>query len=146
VAGRLRFPNTTSLSHANPLAPRAFQAVMKLAIIVLTLTVATAAAATPAPKSLAKAFGNTVVSTYPDGRTALLWLKPDGTYSAKGRHRTPSSGAWALKGQELCLSQHKPFGAPFAYCTPLPASTSWTAKAVTGESIKVRIVSGTAIS
>ena len=26
------------------------------------------------------AFGSTIVSTYPDGRQAELWLKRDGTY------------------------------------------------------------------
>ncbi len=119
---------------------------MKPALFALGLALAAPTLAAPAPASLAKAFGNTVVSTYPDGRTALLWLKPDGTYAAKGRHRTPSSGTWSLKGQEMCLKQRKPFGAPFSYCTALPASTNWTAKAVTGEPIKVRIVPGTKVS
>ena len=119
---------------------------MKLTVIALALTLATSATASTAPDGLAKAFGNTVVSTYPDGRTALLWLKPDGTYTAKGRHRTSSSGTWTLKGAKMCLSQKKPIWAPFAYCTALPTGTSWTAKAVTGEPITVRIVKGTAVS
>ena len=119
---------------------------MKLALTILALAFATSAVASPARDSLAKAFGNTVVSTYPDGRTGLLWLKPDGTYSAKGRHRTSSSGTWTLKGAKMCLSQKKPVWAPFAYCTALPSSTTWNAKAVTGEPITVRIVKGTAVS
>ncbi len=119
---------------------------MKLAVIALSLALAAPAFAAPAPASLAKAFGNTVVSTYPDGRTALLWLKPDGTYDAKGRRRTPSSGTWSLKGEKMCLKQRKPFGAPFSYCTALPTTTTWTAKAVTGEPVTVRIVPGTKVS
>lgn len=93
---------------------------------------------------LARAFGNTVVSTYPDGRTALLWLKKDGTYSAKGRRRTPSSGSWSLKADKVCLKQSRPLAAPFRYCTSLPAGASWKAKAVTGEPITVRIMKGVA--
>jgi hypothetical protein len=46
-----------------------------------------------APDPLQRAFGNTIVSTYPDGRTAELWLEPSGDYRAMGRKRDPSSGS-----------------------------------------------------
>lgn len=117
---------------------------MKPVIVSLVLALATSVAAEAA--SLTQAFGNTVVSTYPDGRTALLWLKADGTYTAKGRHRTASSGTWTVKGEKMCLRQKKPIWAPFAFCTAVPSATSWTAKAVTGEPITVRIVPGTEVS
>ena len=116
---------------------------MKLAIVALSLAVATAAWAAPVPENVAKAFGNTVVSTYPDGRTALLWLSADGTYSAKGRRRTPSSGVWSIKGEKICLRQRSPLAMPFSFCTPLPSSTTWSAKAVTGEPLTLRIAPGT---
>jgi hypothetical protein len=115
---------------------------MKFAIIALALTIAMPAAAAPKAGRVERAFGNTVVSTYPDGRTGLLWLKADGTYTAKGRRRTPSSGTWSVKGEKMCLKQVKPMKAPFSYCTRLPSGTSWSAKAVTGEPIKVTIVPG----
>lgn len=115
---------------------------MRFATLAAGLVLATAAAAAPTPAELGKAFGNTVVSTYPDGRTGLLWLKRDGTYDAKGRRRTPSSGTWTLKGGKVCLKQLKPMRAPFNYCTPLPSGDTWRAKAVTGEPIMVRIVAG----
>ncbi len=116
---------------------------MKLVIVALCLAAATAASAAPVPENVAKAFGNTVVSTYPDGRTALLWLSPDGTYAAKGRHRTSSNGLWAIKGEKMCLRQRSPLALPFSFCTPLPSSTSWAAKAATGEPVTLRIVPGT---
>jgi hypothetical protein len=115
---------------------------MTLAALAAGIALASSATAAPAPAELGKAFGNTVVSTYPDGRTALLWLKRDGTYDAKGRRRTPSSGTWSLKGGKVCLKQAKPMRAPFSYCTRLPSGESWKAKAVTGEPITVRIVAG----
>ena len=92
-----------------------------------------------------QAFGSTIVSTYPDGRTAKLWLKRGGTYTAQGRRGDPSSGHWTVKSAKLCLKQAKPFWAPFSYCTPIPKGgmgQSWTAKAYTGETIQVSLAKG----
>jgi hypothetical protein len=102
-----------------------------------------AAHATPA--SVQEAFGNTILSTYPDGRKAELWLQPSGVYSAKGRRGDASSGHWSIKAAKLCLKQAHPFPAPFTFCTPLPSNGlngTWSAKAVTGEAIKVKLVKG----
>ena len=113
-------------------------------LLTLGLAAAPMAALAAQASPLERAFGNTVVSAYPDGRTGLLWLKKDGTYTAKGRRRTDSSGSWSLKGDKLCLKQSRPTAAPFRYCTGLPSGESWKAKAVTGEPITVRIVKGIA--
>jgi hypothetical protein len=97
------------------------------------------------PSPVDKAFGNTIVSTYPDGRTAELWLKPDGSYTAEGRRHDPSRGHWHVKGARLCLNQVRPVPSPFSYCTAIPAEgmgKAWPAKAVTGERISVRLVHG----
>jgi len=98
-----------------------------------------------APSPIEAAFGGTIVSTYPDGRTAELYLQPDGKYSARGRRGDPSSGHWKAKDDQLCLSQSSPLPVPFDYCTPIPAGglhAAWSAKAVTGEPIRVRLVKG----
>ncbi|MBX7249318.1 MAG: hypothetical protein K1X35_09800 [Caulobacteraceae bacterium] len=118
---------------------------LNLAAAAAVVSVMTADAAAAGATGLDAAFGNTVVSTYPDGRTALLWLKPDGTYDAMGRRRTPSSGTWALKGDKVCLKQKKPRAVPFTYCTAVPTGgvgASWTGKAVTGEKIRIKLVAG----
>ncbi|HEX8661595.1 MAG TPA: hypothetical protein VF686_06990 [Brevundimonas sp.] len=109
------------------------------AIVALALAPQPAAAAS---NPLEPAFKGTIISTYPDGRTAKLWLNADGTYRGQGRRGKPSSGRWSLKGSKVCLKQSKPMGAPFAYCTPVPKGTTWSAKAVTGEPIRVRLVPG----
>ena len=104
-----------------------------------------ALAANAATSPLAKAFGNTIVSTYPDGRTAELWLQQGGGYTAEGRRHDMSSGRWSLKGGKVCLKQSKPIWTPFTYCTAIPnggVGTSWSAKAVTGEAIRVKLVPG----
>lgn len=118
--------------------------ILKLAFCASALAFVSPAAAGP---PIEAAFGNTVISTYPDGRTQLLWLNRDGTYTAKGRRRQDSSGRWTLKGDEVCLKQLKPFPAPFTYCTPVPpdaATSTWTSKAVNGQPIKLRVVKGKA--
>src|SRR5271165_2274153 len=97
------------------------------------------------PSMVDKAFGNTIVSTYPDGRTAELWLNPDGSYTAEGRKHDPSRGHWRVKGDRLCLNQARPVPSPFSYCTTIPSSgmgRDWPAKAVTGERITVKLVHG----
>jgi hypothetical protein len=108
------------------------------------LTVTAAAAAEPA-SPVQKAFGNTILSTYPDGRTGELWLQADGRYTAQGRRGDPSSGRWNLSGDKLCLKQSHPLAVPFHFCTPLPSggmNAAWSAKAVTGEAIQVRLLHG----
>jgi len=106
------------------------------------LIASTAVAAPPSP--LEKAFGNTIVSTYPDGRKGELYLEAGGGYTAKGRRGDPSSGHWKVKGAKLCLSQSRPIPSPFSFCTPIPRTmtTTWSAKAVTGERIRVHLEHG----
>ncbi len=97
-----------------------------------------AAAAGPSP-ALQKAFAGTIVSTYPDGRTAELWLNPDGTYTSEGRRHDRHRGRWTVKGDKVCF--HRGI---FRYCTPMPTGTAFTTRAVTGETIRVRLTPGRA--
>jgi hypothetical protein len=94
---------------------------------------------------LEPAFSNTIVSTYPDGRQARLWLEPDGGYRALGRRGEPTGGTWRIKGEKLCLRQSHPFSVPFSYCTPVmggEVGDVWIRRAVTGELLRVRLERG----
>jgi hypothetical protein len=94
---------------------------------------------------LTTAFANTIVSTYPDGRTAKLWLEPGGVYTAEGREHEPSHGKWKVQDGKLCLKQVHPFAFGFVYCTVLSqfsSGSSWVGRAVTGETIQIRLVRG----
>jgi hypothetical protein len=95
--------------------------------------------AAAAPPQLEKAFHGTIVSTYPDGRTAKLWMKPDGNFTSMGRRHDRHRGRWSLKGDKVCFKRGL-----FGYCTALPTDSVFTTKAVTGEQIKVRLVPGRA--
>jgi len=97
-----------------------------------------------AEPSIEGAFGNTIQSTYPDGRQGDLWLQPGGAYQAKGRRGQDTSGRWRMSGNRLCLSQQRPFPAPIRYCTPIPDRFEgvWEARAPTGERISVTLRRG----
>ena len=118
--------------------------------ILVAATLGTAAQASdPAASSpdsrLKAAFGNTIISTYPDGRKASLWLEPGGSYRGVGRRGKPSSGSWTVKGEQICLKQSRPIPMPVTYCTAIAqggVGTRWTGKAVTGEPIKLELVPG----
>ena len=96
--------------------------------------------------ALTPAFRNTIVSTYPDGRQAKLWLSPGGTYTAEGRKHDRSNGVWSLKGDDqICLRQKSPATLPLPYCTALPSGgvgATWSAKSVFGDALRVTLVAG----
>ncbi len=97
------------------------------------------------PSPVGPAFGNTILSTYPDGRTAELWLTPDGSYTGAGRRHDPSSGHWKVKGGKLCFKQSRPIPVPFSDCFPLPSGgfdRPWAGKAPTGETTRIEIKRG----
>ena len=114
-----------------------------LAALLVSAVMATQAPAAAA--DLSPAFGNTLVSTYPDGRTARMWLQPDGRFEGRGRRGGHSRGVWRVRDGQVCFSQRRPIRMPGSFCTPIVrggVGTSWRAKAVTGESIRVDLVAG----
>lgn len=99
----------------------------------------------PTEADLAPAFGNTLLSTYPDGRTARMWLQRDGVYQGQGRRGGLSRGVWRVRDGQVCFSQRRPVPLPGSFCTPIvpgEIGASWTARAMTGETIRVALVAG----
>src|SRR6185369_17658656 len=68
---------------------------------------ATAAGATAADSSeqVKPAFGNTVLSIYPDGRSQKIWMHPDGSWDGQSRRGTPLAGRWSVKDGKVCMKQ-----------------------------------------
>lgn len=97
---------------------------------------------------VATAFGNTVMSIYPDGRTQKIWLHPNGDWDGLGRNNQPLAGHWQLKGDRVCLRQTKPPTLPFSYCTRFPddprIGATWTARDFGGTPIRLTVVRGMA--
>lgn len=118
---------------------------MRLSVMAM-VAAALQTAGAPGAAVLAPTFGNTLVSTYPDGRTARLWIAADGTYTGQGRRGDRTAGHWSVSRGRLCMRQSRPIPIPFSWCTPLPDTVDvaggWKAKAPTGEPIVVRLQAG----
>jgi len=113
--------------------------------VALGLTAGAAFGVETAASPVSAAFGNTILSTYPDGRTAEIWLSPDGSYMGEGRSHDPSSGHWSVKGGKLCFRQSRPIPVPFSDCFPLPSgglNSAWSGKAPTGEATRIQLKPG----
>jgi hypothetical protein len=95
---------------------------------------------------VAAAFGNTVMSIYPDGRSQKIWLHPDGSWAGRGRNGVALAGHWSMRGDKVCLRQSKPPTLPFAYCAPFPddphIGAEWTGRDFLGTPIKLTVVKG----
>ncbi len=91
------------------------------------------------------AFGNTIVSTYPSGRSTRLWLKRDGTYEAQRTNGKRTAGKWTYRGGKVCLRQTRPVTVPLTFCSPVPSGkvgTRWSGKSPKGEPLNNRLVAG----
>lgn len=107
-------------------------------MLIISGLMAAAVATAAAPPALEKAFTSTIVSTYPDGRIAKLWMSPGGAFTSMGRRHDYHHGRWSVKGDKVCFKR-----GIFGYCTAIPTTEeAFTTKAVTGETIQVRLVPG----
>jgi hypothetical protein len=127
----------------------------RIALIIPTLALAAAYAATaahaaePVAKTdskadVAAAFGNTVLSIYPDGRAQKIWLQPDGSWTGLSRRGNPLAGRWSVKGPKVCLKQSKPPTLPISFCEPFPEDPTKgiDAKDLMGTKIHLKLVKG----
>jgi hypothetical protein len=78
-----------------------------------------ARAADEPPANVKAAFGNTLFTIDPDGRSRKIWLKPDGTWTGLSRRGLDLAGKWRMDGEKVCLSQSKP-SLPGSLCKALP--------------------------
>ncbi|NBB16313.1 hypothetical protein GVN21_13180 [Caulobacter sp. SLTY] len=114
-----------------------------IALFTLPLAPAQAAPATRSP--VEAAFGNTIVSTYPSGRSTKLWLNRNGTYEGQRTNGKRTAGKWTLKGGKVCLRQTRPTGIPLTFCSTVPngrVGATWTSKSPKGEPLRNRLVAG----
>lgn len=111
---------------------------MATTLAAISLCPLTTSAASP----VEAAFGNTIVSTYPSGRSTKLWLNRNGAYEGQRTNGKRTAGRWSLKGGKVCLKQN---GLPLTFCSKIPAGkvgTAWSSKSPKGEPLKNRLVSG----
>ncbi len=121
-------------------------AAMTRRLLLLATSLATTLALQAAPAqagSAQAAFGNTVLTIDPDGRSRKIWLKPDGTWTGLSRRGLSLAGTWSEKGSQVCIKQTKP-RLPGSMCNQLPAQVgaSLSAKDPTGKTVQIKLVQG----
>ncbi len=121
---------------------------MSAIIVSAGALVATLLAPAPLPLAILEpAFQNTIVSTYPDGKSTKLWLERNGQYEALRANGQRTGGSWQMKGDRLCMTQKRPIFVPLAFCTGIPSlkggvGVSWMAKGLKGEPVRHTVVAG----
>jgi len=112
------------------------------------LAAASAGLATPATArtDLAPAFGNTVVSEYPDGGWVRHWFEPDGRYRAQFSSGREISGRWRVEGDRICLNDITPSIMMIRrFCTPMiegEVGARWTSRDPLGRRVTNQLVRG----
>ena len=123
-----------------------FPGLALVAALIAPVFVTTGAQAAEATAQVKPAFGNTVLSIYPDGRSQKIWMHPDGTWDGQSRRGTALAGRWSVKDGKVCMKQSKPPTLPVAYCTVFPEKTyvgvSWASKDMSGTPIQLKVVQG----
>ena len=118
---------------------------MSMGGIALSALAAGVIAASAPITALEPAFGNTIITTYPNGKVTRTWLHLDGTYDARRANGDRSAGVWKLKGMQVCITQKRPVYVPVAFCTPVVpggVGVSWMAKGLLGEPVRNTLVAG----
>ena len=100
------------------------------------------AAAAP-PANVSAAFGNTVLTVDPDGRSRKIWLRPDGSWTGLSRRGLDLAGKWTAQGDKVCLSQSKP-RLPGRMCQVFPTDpkVGLDAKDPGGKTVHLKLVKG----
>jgi hypothetical protein len=93
---------------------------------------------------VAAAFGNTVFSVYPDGRSQKIWLSPDGKWTGLSRRGVALAGTWTTKGEKVCLKQSEPPTLPMSFCQAFPEDPmkGVDSRDLTGQHIHLKLVKG----
>jgi hypothetical protein len=113
-----------------------------LAAMIAAPIIAQAADAPPA--NVQAAFGNTLLTIDPDGRSRKIWLDPDGTWTGRSRRGLELAGKWKMDGEKVCLSQSKP-GLPGSLCQVFPSDLKVGGPATqdpSGKTGKLQLVKG----
>lgn len=105
-----------------------------------------AVSATPALADIRAAFGNTIVSRYPDGGTVRHYFDADGTYAARFSDGRSLTGRWVIEGAQVCLNQIRPRIMLISrFCTEMRVAEvgdSWQSRDPLGRRVSNQLVAG----
>jgi hypothetical protein len=117
---------------------------MLRALAVATFAVACLFAG-PGRADMNSAFGNTVVSRYPDGGWVKHWFNPDGSYAAQFSDGRRLSARWSVQGERICLTNMRPNMLIPRFCTDLidaDVGETWQSRDPLGRRVQNVLVAG----
>lgn len=117
---------------------------MQRTLCVATLAVACLFAGA-ARADMDSAFGNTVISRYPDGGWVKHWFNPDGTYSAQFSDGRRLAARWTVSGERICLTHMRPYMLVPRFCTTMvdaDVGETWQSRDPMGRRVQNVLVAG----
>ncbi len=106
---------------------------------------ATMAAAWPASADMSNAFGNTIVSHYPNGQWVKHFFEPDGRYTSQFSDGRRLSARWTAEDGRICLSGFSPRQILPRFCSRMvqvEVGETWRARDPLGRTIRNELVAG----
>jgi hypothetical protein len=91
------------------------------------------------------AFGNTIVSRYPDGGWVKHWFEPDGSYSAHFSDGRRLTARWRLEGERVCLTNIRPNMLIPRFCSTMVEASigdTWPSRDPLGRRVQNTLVAG----
>ena len=118
---------------------------MLRALAVAALSVACLAVAGPGRADMNSAFGNTVLSRYPDGGWVKHWFNPDGSYAAQFSDGRRLAARWSVQGERVCLTNIRPNMLIPRFCTAMidaDVGDTWSSRDPLGRRVSNVLIAG----
>jgi hypothetical protein len=113
--------------------------------LVLALSAVACFASAPAHADITSAFGNTILSRYPDGGWVKHWFNPDGTYAAHFSDGRRLTARWRQEGERVCLTNIRPNMLIPRFCTAMIEASvgdTWASRDPLGRRVQNVLVAG----
>nr|WP_313014961.1 hypothetical protein [Brevundimonas sp.] len=118
---------------------------LKYGIWIGGLALAGLAAASTASAGMSNAFGNTIVSHYPNGQWVKHFFEPDGRYTSQFSDGRRLNARWTAENGRICLSDFAPRQILPRFCSRMveaDVGDSWQARDPLGRNIRNELVAG----
>lgn len=118
---------------------------MKQGAVICGLAIVGVLAASAASADMSKAFGNTIVSHYPNGQWVRHYFEPDGRYTSQFSDGRRVAARWSAEGDKICLSGFSPRQILPRFCSRMveaDVGDTWRARDPLGRSIRNELVAG----
>ncbi|MDO9607269.1 MAG: hypothetical protein Q7J26_01990 [Brevundimonas sp.] len=118
---------------------------MRTVLICCGLALGVVASTAPARADMADAFGNTIVSHYPNGQWVKHFFEPDGRYVSQFSDGRQLSARWSREGDKICLTGFRPRQILPRFCSRMVEADigeTWQARDPLGRTIRNELVAG----